>query len=220
MKLSEAVFGKGLQIKNILFDLGGVIIDLDFERCSREFEKLGIAGFGTHFNLLSQHTVYRDFEKGIISPEKFRDALRSLMKTPATDRQIDHAWMSMLGDIPEERVELLYQISRCYRIFLLSNTNRIHMQKSVSMPGEGSGNSKYLQIFEKNYFSCELGMRKPDAEIFQFVLNDSRLDACETLLIDDSLQNIESARKLGMHAFLLKNPLTLTNLFNDEQDKN
>jgi FMN phosphatase YigB (HAD superfamily) len=121
----------------------------------------------------------------------------------------------MLGDLPEERWHILEKLSDHYRIFLLSNTNAIHVPYYAGVLKQKYGTNGYDHLFEKTYFSYELGMRKPNEDIFQHVIADARLRPEETVFIDDFLENIETARKLGFETIHLKTPLTLTDVFAD-----
>ena len=212
MKLSEAIYKGSSQIKNIIFDWGGVITDLEFDRCIREFENMGISDFESQFNLAEQNEVYCNFEKGLLSANEFRSAIRELMPKPADNSEIDHAWMSMLAALQKERWELLQLVKNHYRTFLLSNTNTIHFNNYSDYLFKTYGFG-YAHLFENVYLSYQLGIRKPDPEIFRYVINGNQLVPKETLFIDDSAKNTEAAEKLGIQILLLQPPLTLTDLF-------
>ena len=188
----------------IIFDLGGVIIDLDYLRTAAEFVKLGMSDFDEIYSKAKQSNLFDDFEKGIMSVDGFRSELKKHLPLNISDEQIDHAWNAMLIDIPVQRVEFLKRVGANHRIFLLSNTNRIHVKAFTKMAEDIFGKNNFLSIFEKCYLSCEMGMRKPDAEIFEKVISDNNLDRTKTLFIDDSKQHVEGALKVGLHAELLK----------------
>lgn len=190
--------------ESIIFDLGGVIIDLSYQRTADAFVKLGLKNFDDIYSKAKQSHLFDDFEKGIMSEDGFRTELKKHLPQNTSDAQIDHAWNAMLIDIPVQRVEFIKQVGAKHRIFLLSNTNRIHVKAFSKMADEIFGESNFLSIFEKSYLSCEMGMRKPDAEIFEKVISDNHLDRTKTLFIDDSIQHVEGAMKIGMHAELLK----------------
>jgi putative hydrolase of the HAD superfamily len=126
---------------------------------------------------------------------------------------IDGAWNAMLGVLPEERWNLLGSISQYYRTFLLSNTNAIHLNYYFNYLQGIYGTFGYLHLFEKAYFSHEIHMRKPNADIFEHVVTDSGINPGETLFIDDFIENIETASKLGFQTIHLTKPRTLTDLF-------
>lgn len=193
-----------MRVKNIIFDLGGVIIDIDYNLAAKAFKDLGIVDFDNFYSKAKQSTLFDDFEKGFISNEDFRMQLRSYLPSSITDLQIDNAWNAMLLGIPASRIDFIQQIAAKYRIFLLSNTNRIHIEAFTIYNDEKFGNGYFESIFEYCYFSSDIGMRKPDAEIFEFVLSENGLLKEETIFIDDSIQHIDGALKIGLHAELLK----------------
>jgi putative hydrolase of the HAD superfamily len=193
-----------MRVKNIIFDLGGVIIDIDYNLAAKAFKDLGIVDFDNFYSKAKQSTLFDDFEKGFISNEDFRVQLRSYLPSSITDLQIDNAWNAMLLGIPASRIDFIQQIAAKYRIFLLSNTNRIHIEAFTIYNDEKFGKGYFESIFEYCYFSSDIGMRKPDAEIFEFVLSENGLLKEETIFIDDSIQHIDGALKIGLHAELLK----------------
>lgn len=212
MKLSEATYKAKSEIKNIVFDWGGVITDLNIPATQHTFKKLARERFD---DLLQKgpEEIFIPFELGKISPAEFRNRMRTYFFTEVSDKQIDAAWNTMLGSLPEERWYLLEKIKNTYRTFLLSNTNIIHLQYYTGYLTALYGTTGYHHLFEKTYFSFELGMRKPDSDIFLHVIHEKSLKPEETLFIDDSAENIEVARKLGLQAYLLTEPETLTDLF-------
>ncbi|HLC83688.1 MAG TPA: HAD family phosphatase [Bacteroidia bacterium] len=189
--------------KNIIFDLGGVILNIDYSLTEKAFSKLGISDFKTLFSQAQQTQLFDNYEKGFISSDEFRTELKKYLPKNITDEEINHAWNAILLDLPEERIKFLKKIKTTHRTFLLSNTNDIHietlnqyLQKEFAMPDLST-------LFEKEYLSYKIGMRKPDAEIFELVLEENNLIASETLFIDDSIQHVEAAKKLGISAYWL-----------------
>jgi FMN phosphatase YigB (HAD superfamily) len=213
MILSEARDNEKNEIKNILFDWGGVITELHLEATKKAFHDLGLTIFDEHVPHDPRDKVFIPFETGIISSEEFRDSIRKLSANSLTDTMIDEAWNAMLGILPEERWQLLESISQFYHIFLLSNTNAIHLNYYFNYLLGIYGTYGYNHLFEKTYFSHEIHMRKPNADIFEYVVQDSGIRPRETLFIDDFLENIETAQKLGFQTVHLTKPRTLTDLF-------
>jgi epoxide hydrolase-like predicted phosphatase len=200
--------------KNILFDFGGVIINIDYDLLISAFSKIGLPDFEYYFSKAKQTTLFDDYEKGRISSDDFVEALKKYCKPETTREEIINAWNAMLLDLPPERIELLKKLKTKYRIFLLSNTNDIHIRYIFSNLKKQYGMENLDECFEKVYLSYEMGMRKPDAEIFEAVLKENDLVAGETLFIDDSLQHIETAKKLGIQTYLLDvKKETITDLF-------
>jgi len=184
-------------IKNIIFDLGGVIINLDTEKTASEMKNLGFTNFEKSYTLINQTDLFDLLEKGLITPDQFRMEIRKHISKTVSDDQIDEAWSSMLLDFPKHRIELIQKTKRKYRTFLLSNTNKIHFDKYNS-----DFNAVYCfsfnSLFEKAYYSFEIGQRKPDLDIYKHILKHSNLIPEETLFIDDSEANIRTANSLGI----------------------
>lgn len=189
--------------KNIIFDLGGVILNIDYDLAAKAFEQLGLSNFNQLFSKASQEKVFDLYEKGLITSNEFRDALNKGMKIPLSDDVIDAAWNSMLLDLPTPRLELLKKMKTTHRTFLLSNTNEIHIDWFWNSLQQHFGIPDLSGYFEKMYLSYQIHLRKPDAAIFQYVLDKNQLDPAETLFIDDSPQHIEGAKKLGIQTYWL-----------------
>ena len=201
------------EIETIVFDFGGVLLNIDFLKTIKAFEELGVASFTEQYSAHIQAPLFRDLETGKITPQQFREGLRVLLGKSISDSDLDKAWNALLLDMPDERVTLLEKAKKHYRLFLLSNTNIIHYQKYNT-----EFNNRYGKdlddLFEKAYWSFQIEMRKPNLEIYSHVVNSSHLNASKTLFIDDSLLNITSANECGMNGYhLLKD---VKNLFNEE----
>jgi putative hydrolase of the HAD superfamily len=213
MKLSDAIYNGKTEIKNIIFDWGGVITNLHLNSTKTAFQQLGLTIFDESVPHHTHDELFIPFETGKISPDEFRNRIRQYAPAPLTDTEIDKAWNAMLGDLPAERWKLLELAGQYFRTFLLSNTNAIHLPYYSNYIQKIYGTYGYIHLFEKAYFSHELQLRKPNADIFQFVIEDTGIDPLETLFIDDFIENIETARMLGFHAVHLKAPLTLVDVF-------
>jgi putative hydrolase of the HAD superfamily len=191
------------QINNIIFDLGGVIINLSYERTRLAFLELGVTDSSALYSKAQQSQFFDALDKGELSPAGFREEIRKHLAHSVTDEQIDAAWNAMLLDIPREKLELLAELKKKYRTFLLSNTNEIHLHSIFSYLQQTYSTPDLSQYFETCYYSCRMGMRKPDAEIFERVLRENNLSPAQTLFIDDSEQHIRTAEHLGIHAVLM-----------------
>lgn len=191
------------EIKNIVFDLGGVIINLDIPRTISEFNKLSTKPFESIYTQLQQSPIFDLFDKGQISESDFFLQLKDHLKEGVTDTQMKEAWNVMLLDFPIHRLQLLSALKSNYRVFLLSNTNETHIAQLESDLYKEHGYRNLEPFFEKVYYSCRIGMRKPDSEIFEFVLNQNNLNAHETIFIDDSPQHVAGAIKTGIQSYLL-----------------
>jgi len=190
-------------IKNLIFDFGGVICNIDVESTKRAFRDLGLKISDSGTSITDSMELFDDLETGVITPKQFRDELRKFFVNPVTDEQLDTAWNKLLLDIPEERIRLLEALRKNYRIFLLSNSNEIHYRKFLEDFRKKYGYTDFDALFGKAYFSFCTGMKKPSPEIFRHVLQDSRLTASETLFIDDTLMHVEGARNAGIHGYHL-----------------
>ncbi|MFD2245575.1 HAD family hydrolase [Pontibacter ruber] len=200
-------------IKNIIFDLGGVIINLDYDKSIREMQKYSRSGSPIQFTQRAQSRLFDLYETGNSTCEEFRDSLRREYDLEATDEQIDDAWNAMLLDIPKERIDLLRELGKQYRIFLLSNTNAIHLKRFNEIVAHSFTIPSLDSLFEQTYYSHLVGLRKPDAAIFEQILDENGLQKEETLFIDDSIQHVESARNLGLQTLHLQPPLTINQVF-------
>lgn len=194
---------KSRGIKNLLIDFGGVLINLDRQRCIDNFKKLGFDNVEDLLNIYHQQGIFMQQEKGLITPDEFRSGVREMMGKAVTDRQIDAAWNSFLVDIPSYKLDLLLKLREKYVVYLLSNTNETHWKWSCEnvFPYKGFQVTDY---FEKIYLSYEMKMVKPDAEIFKAVLDDAGIASEETFFIDDSEANCEIAQSLGISTYTPK----------------
>jgi HAD superfamily hydrolase (TIGR01509 family) len=202
-------------IKNIIFDLGGVIINIDYQKAIDAFKKLSKADRTIEFNQKSQSGLFDDLETGRIPEEEFRDKVRECYQVEGSDEEIDAAWNAMLLEIPAERVELLRKLRQKYKIYLLSNTNAIHLVGFNKIVEDSFGIPNLDSLFDKSYYSHLVGERKPDAAIFEKVLAENNLNREETLFIDDSIQHIESAKAIGINTLHLAPPLTINQALKD-----
>lgn len=186
-------------IRNIIFDLGGVMLDLDVNKTYRAFETMGFPQEELTNNK-KHRDIFWQFEIGELDPKEFCKNVELALGRKVPPGEIENAWNAMILGFRPEKIEFLQNIASTYRIFLLSNTNYLHEKIYSQMLAETFGLSM-SDIFEKHYYSHLLGMGKPDPEIFNYVLKDSGLTAHETLFVDDSLQHIQSAQKLGIKCF-------------------
>lgn len=186
-------------IKNIIFDLGGVLLNIDYEKTSKSFRALGVENFDEMYSQLEADPMFSDLEMGRINEDAFYASMKRAAKDDKlTDEQIDAAWNAMLLDFRMDTLEFLTSLSGKYRLFLLSNTNIIHLKAFGRILKSSTAKDSLDEYFEKAYFSHQIGFRKPDAEAFEYVLDQHNLLPIETLFIDDSLPNIETAAALGL----------------------
>lgn len=201
-------------IKNIIFDYGNVIFHIDFNKVAQAWKDLGITNAHEFYGHRQQDGVFDALEKGEISPEAFADRIRKLTGKPElSNKQINHAWNQIFIGIPKGNHELLLQLKDKYRTFLLSNINAIHYDYVHDYLKREYDINDNSSLFEKTYYSHLVGKRKPDAEIFEQVLQENNLDPAETLFIDDSPQHLETAKKLGLQTYLMTAPDNIQEYF-------
>lgn len=199
-------------IKNIIFDLGGVLLDIDFSATQKAFENLGVENFHSFYTQHHVDDLFEKLEMGAISPDVFYEQLRVKTKLPLSDAEIMKAWNAMLLNFSEAKMNWLYNISKSYNLYLFSNTNKIHHDYFYSLFKSNFNGKELDSYFIKAWYSHEMGIRKPHATAFSTILKAERLHPSETLFIDDTIGNIEGAKEAGLHTFHLKAPKTLLDL--------
>jgi len=200
-------------IRHIIFDLGGVILNIDYQRTYQAFEALGVKDFTSLYNQFRGSRLFDDLETGRVEPAGFLQAMHQHVGPDVTDNQIIAAWNAMLLDFPLQRLQLLQQLQQHYDTFLLSNTNAIHLEKFNHMLLESRGLPSLDAFFNKAYYSHLIGYRKPEKEAYQLILDEHGLDPAATLFIDDTLPNIEGARAVGLQTIHLQAPRTIMDIF-------
>ncbi len=202
-------------IRNIIFDLGGVLYNIDQRLSLEALKNLGLNDLDQFLLEAGREQVFERFDRGELSPGDFRQTLRKLSGLNVPDEQIDVAWNAMLLDFPEYRIDLLEGLRRHYRLFLLSNTNAIHYPHYQRYMQQTFGLDGLDHLFEKTYLSHQIGMRKPDAEVYEHIIKENELLPEETLFIDDTLEHVLGARKVGLKAVWLDlSKLKVKDLFN------
>ena len=189
-------------IKNIVFDLGGVLCGLDAERCIRAFHQIGAEEVAVYVEEHRVEDLFLQSELGLITTEEFCEEVRRITQRPLDDEHIVWAWNELLTGITDERRKAVMELSKTYRLFVLSNTNDMHWKKWEGILEEREEREGTKErVFEKCFLSYELHLAKPSREIFETVLQQADIKADETLFIDDSLKNCEAAQKLGIHTY-------------------
>lgn len=203
------------QIKNIIFDLGGVIINLDIKKTISEYNRLTPVPFESIYTQAKQSNLFDEFDKGGVSPEDFFNALKKEINFKGDDMDMIHAWNAMLLDVPEERLDLLVSAKQNYNTYLLSNTNEPHIAIIEHNLYQEHGVKNFEDYFDKLYYSCRVGMRKPDKEIFELLLKENDLIPSETVFIDDSIQHVQGAGACGINAYLLPQNMEVGDLLKE-----
>jgi HAD superfamily hydrolase (TIGR01509 family) len=197
-------------IKNIIFDLGGVILNLDNKRTEEAFTQLGVKNMRQYFGLGHADSFFKDYEVGKISDQEFIDSIRAMTGlADVPDQAIIDGWNALLLDFPVERIELLKQLGQRYRLFLFSNTNSLHLAALRQIYTQTFPSGTLDDHFEKTYYSHLLGMRKPTRESYEYILRENQLQALETLFVDDAIVNVEGAEQAGLKGLYLRPGISL-----------
>lgn len=204
-------------IKNVIFDLGGVILDIAPQRTVEKMKELGIQNFDLLYSQLKQNETFDLLEKGDLSEDQFVYEILKHTDKPIAKTDIIEAWNALLLDFKADRIDLISRLndSDRFQTFLLSNTNGIH-KKTYNEDLFRQYAKRLEDLFKAAYFSHEIGMRKPDHEIFRFVIEQEQLNPAETLFIDDSRANITAAAEVGLATCHIANGFTITDLFGEQ----
>lgn len=199
-------------IKNIIFDLGGVILNLDNQRTENAFVAMGVKDFREYFGHGHAAAFFKEYEVGKINDRQFIDSLKELTGLSVTDEEIVNGWNALLLDFPPERIQLLRDLRNRYRLFLFSNTNALHLAALQQNYRDTFGAGQLDDHFERAYYSHLLGLRKPDKASFEYILRENELEPAETLFVDDALINVEGANAAGLKGFYLRPGTTITDM--------
>ncbi|MCW3124532.1 MAG: HAD-superfamily hydrolase, subfamily variant 3 [Bacteroidetes bacterium] len=191
-------------IRAIIFDIGNVLIDIDYDVMVAEFKKIAKYDFREIINYTHQESFFDLFEKGKITVPGFHNTLRKYLAEGISDEEIVHAWNSILVSYPSQKFELLQRLRIKYKIYALSNINALHLEGIDNYMTAAFG-VDMRSYFDHAYYSHEMGLRKPETEIYQAVITNAGLDPAHTLFIDDKSENTEAAAALGMHVYHLIN---------------
>ena len=203
------------KIKGIIFDLGGVILNLNYSKTENEFKKIGVLNFKEFYSQKKQTLLFDDFEKGKIKPEEFISSFKESENLKIKEIDFINAWNAMLLEIPIEKLQFIDGLKKDYKIILLSNTNEIHIKKFEDDLKKNNMLEQFYKCFDKIYYSSRMGKKKPEENCFNQVLEENGLIAENTLFIDDSIQHIEGAKKAGIKTFHLEKNKSILDLFPD-----
>jgi len=203
--------GQAPNFRNILFDLGGVILDINVQATLKLFYELGLpAEFMQYPHSMTTDLFYK-YETGKLDTDQFRNEIRRRAGIEMSDQTFDEAWNAMLVRIPEERTSLLKRLSKPYNLYMLSNTSELHVKVFEKMYLDAAGESMQ-EVFKKIYYSHEIGWHKPDPEAWEYVIKDAAIIPGETLFLDDNIHNIKAAQELGFQAIHIHERTNLLNL--------
>lgn len=200
-------------IKNIIFDLGNVLLNLDFDASINAFKELGMDQQVLNKQQAYADPVFYDLEVGRISKEEFTERVRKVLNNPeATNQKIEDAWYAMIRDIPSDRVSLVQKLAESFNVYLFSNTNQIHIER-LHNDFYKEHHIEFPSLFVKDFYSHKIHARKPDLESYEKVIELSGVTPEETLFVDDLEKNITGAQKAGLKTFWLEDGMELTGVF-------
>ncbi len=200
-------------LKAIIFDLGAVILNINYKNTINEFKKLGVKNPESFYSKKTQINLFDKFEIGEISTKTFLLELQKATSN-ANVKEVKNAWNAMLLDLPINRINFLKQINKNYSIYLLSNTNALHIAEFKKKIGK-QRYVEFYKLFQQVYYSYKIGFRKPNSKAFQLILNENKLPANRVLFVDDSPQHIVAAKKIGLQTHHLKDNEEITTLLPD-----
>lgn len=199
-------------VQNIIFDLGGVFLNIDYGATRQAFIDLGVQDFDALFTQSHANHLFEDLETGKVSPGEFYQRFREQTGLAVSDSQIRDAWNAMLLDFPPERLEWLDKVKDRYRIYLFSNTNQIHHEAFSADYSARNKGRNFDDYFIRAYYSHTLGLRKPYPASFLELCSREALDPACTLFIDDTSKNIQGAEEAGLQTIYLQHPATVLDL--------
>ena len=202
-------------IKNIIFDLGDVIINIDPPRTYQAFADLKGISLEEAYKVVDDNAFFDKYDKGQFTDQGFVDYVKEKLQLSNPDHEIITAWNALLLDMPKERIERIQELSNKYTVYLLSNTCSLHIKEVNKILYTFSGVKNLKDLFKTAYYSFDLGLRKPDKNIYTTVLADANIKAEETLFLDDNLQNIEAAQSLGINCIHVQKPTTMLDYLKD-----
>ncbi len=189
----------------VVFDLGGVLLNLDYGRTTHALSRLAGRDITSLYSQGDQSVVFDRYERGETTSKEFRRELRTLLGCDAPDEDLDTAWSALILDLPGKHLDLIASLRKTHRVFLLSNTNEVHLRAFLASYDRqhGSTHGPWANLFDGIYYSHIVGMRKPEERIYEHVLEHEGLSRTRTLFVDDNPHNVAVARTVGMHALWL-----------------
>jgi putative hydrolase of the HAD superfamily len=203
--------GQAPNFKNILFDLGGVILDINVQATLKIFYELGFPAELMQYPHSMTTDLFYNYETGKMDTEQFRDEIRLRTGVKMSNQAFDEAWNAMLVSIPRERTELLKRLSKPYDLYMLSNTSALHVKVFEKMYQDAAG-EPMQSVFKKIYYSHEIGWHKPDPEAWEYVITNAAINPEETLFLDDNIHNVKASQELGFQAIHIHERTQLMNL--------
>jgi len=199
-------------IKNIVFDLGGVIINLDFAKTYQKLAQLGNCTVEDTIQWVERTQLFKKYETGVLQEDTFFTFIKEAFAPTASFTQVEEAWNALLLDIPKERIQRIQGLRKKYALFLLSNTNYTHIKEVNRKLHQSAGVPDLSDLFDGLYYSYEMGLAKPHHTIYEHLLTDAKLNASETVFLDDTEVNLLAPKAAGWKTLHVKEPLTFIEL--------
>jgi putative hydrolase of the HAD superfamily len=197
----------------LIFDLGNVIIDIDYQRSLDLIKTLLPSSFELKVNSFYVTDFHKAYEKGEINSHAFRDEVRNYFQQNWDDQKVDEIWNSLLGEIPKERLDLVSTLKQSYQVGVLSNTNEIHIEAVYRMLEQDFGMKRFEQLFDRVFYSHEMGLAKPSQEIYHKMLEELGTSAERVVFFDDLVANVEGAASVGIQAVHVTGPNVIFEFF-------
>jgi len=204
---------KAIDADFLIFDLGNVIIDIDYQRSLNLIKSMVPASLDEKVDFFYATDFHKAYEKGLIDSKKFRDEVRVYFEQDWSDAEVDYLWNSLLGKIPAERLELVSKLKQSYRVGVLSNTNEIHIQAVYELLKSDFGMDRFEPLFDHVYYSHEMGLAKPSEAIYTAMLDNLDTTADRVVFFDDLEANVIGAKSVGIHAIQVTGPMVLFDFF-------
>lgn len=197
----------------LIFDLGNVIIDIDYQRSLNLIKSMLPSSFELKVNSFYATDFHKAYEKGLIDSPTFRNEVRNYFEQEWDDQKVDELWNSLLGRIPKERLELVSKLKQSYQVGVLSNTNEIHIDAVHGMLETDFGMKRFEPLFDRVFYSHEMGLAKPSKEIYDTMLNELETSADRVVFFDDLEANVKGAASVGIQAVHVTGPNVIFDFF-------
>ncbi len=198
-----------MAIKNIILDLGGVLLNIDFSKTRDALVQYGVTDFDEYYQQAYSSPLFADLERGLLSPDEFYDGFRHATGTTAINAQLEEAWNALLIGFRKKSIAILPSLKQRHNLYLLSNTNAIHYNTFTGMFETQIGGGHFNDLFHKAYYSHLIQQVKPSPSSYLFVTKENNLQPEETLFVDDTFKNIDGAQAVGMQTLWLQKGMLL-----------
>lgn len=201
------------KIEGIVFDIGNVLVDIDYPKTVAHFQALSDLDFSNIVSYSSQLGFFDEYERGEITTEEFISALKKYLKPETSEAQIIHAWNTMLVNYPEPKIKLLEKLKTEFKLFAFSNTNDLHVLQLNQNISRLYGKKEFREYFDRAFYSNEIRMRKPEKRAYEFLIEETAIQPEKLLFIDDKPENLLPAEELGIQILHLEKPEYLYSFF-------